>query len=89
MSNIQFGTGVLFGLPNAGNTATNPTPYQFGTLQEVSVDFKADLKKLSDKASFPWPRREEKSMCRRKVSSRRSTRHCSISSTSVKCKRPV
>jgi hypothetical protein len=51
--NIQFGTGVLFGLPNAGDLAVNPTPYQFGTLQEVTVDFKADLKKLYGQSQFP------------------------------------
>jgi|SRR6185437_8065669 len=44
--NIQFGTGVLYGVPNAGNLAANPTPYKLGILQEVSVEFKADLKKL-------------------------------------------
>ena len=30
----------------AGNLPTNPTPFKFGVLQEVTVDFKADLKKL-------------------------------------------
>ena len=43
---IEFGTGVLFGKPTAGNQPTNPTPFKFGVLQEVTVDFKADLKKL-------------------------------------------
>jgi hypothetical protein len=51
--NIQFGTGVLFGLPNAGNLATNPTPYKFPVLQEASVEFKADLKKLFGTSQFP------------------------------------
>ena len=51
--NIQFGTGVLYGLPNAGNTAANPTPYQLGILQEVTIDFKADLKKLFGQSQFP------------------------------------
>lgn len=51
--NIQFGTGVLFGLPNAGNTAANPTPYKFGVLQEASVEFKGDLKKLFGTSQFP------------------------------------
>lgn len=46
MANIQFGTGVVFCLPNAGNTAANPTPMKLGILQEASVEFKADLKKL-------------------------------------------
>jgi hypothetical protein len=51
--NIQFGTGVLFGLPNAGNLATNPTPFKFPVLQEASVEFKADLKKLFGTSQFP------------------------------------
>jgi hypothetical protein len=51
--NIQFGTGVLYGLPNAGNLATNPTPYKFPVLQEASVEFKGDLKKLYGTSQFP------------------------------------
>jgi hypothetical protein len=51
--NIQFGTGVLYGLPNAGNTATNPTPSKFPILQEAAVDFKGDLKKLYGQSQFP------------------------------------
>lgn len=53
MSIIEFGTGVLFGIPTAGNLPTNPTPFKFGILQEVSVDFKADLKKLYSTSQFP------------------------------------
>ena len=44
--NLQFGSGVLYGIPNAGNTAANPTPTMFGILQEASIEFKGDLKKL-------------------------------------------
>jgi hypothetical protein len=51
--NVQFGSGVLFGIPNAGNLAPNPTPYQMPILQEVQVDFKADLKKLYGQLQFP------------------------------------
>lgn len=43
---IEFGSGVLFGKAVAGNLPTLPTPVKFGVLQEVTVDFKADLKKL-------------------------------------------
>ena len=50
--NIQFGTGVLYGFPNAGNLPTNPTPYRFGVLQEANVDFKGDLKKLYGQQQF-------------------------------------
>lgn len=53
MLNPQFGSGVFFGVPNAGNLATNPTPMQAGILQEISVDFKADLKKLFGMQQLP------------------------------------
>lgn len=55
MANIapQFGSGVLYGVPNAGNLVATPTPMQFGLLQEVSVNFKADLKKLFTTSQFP------------------------------------
>lgn len=52
MANIQFGTGVLFAKPTAGNLPTNPTPYKFGVIQEANVDFKADLKKLFGQYQF-------------------------------------
>jgi len=51
--NIQFGTGVLYGVPVAGNLPTNPTPYKFGILQEASIEFKGDLKKLFGQRQFP------------------------------------
>lgn len=44
--NIQFGSGVLFATPIGGNEAANPSPFKFGVIQEVTVDFKGDLKKL-------------------------------------------
>lgn len=51
--NIQFGSGVLFGVPNAGNLAVNPTPQKFGLLQDMQVTFKGDLKKLYGQNQFP------------------------------------
>jgi hypothetical protein len=51
--NVQFGSGVLFGKPVAGNQATNPTPYRIGVLQEASIDIKGDLKKLYGQKQFP------------------------------------
>jgi hypothetical protein len=51
--NLQFGSGVLFGNPNAGNLAANPTPIKFGVLQEVTIEFKSDLKKLYGQKQFP------------------------------------
>jgi hypothetical protein len=53
MSVPQFGTGVLFAVPNAGNLAANPTPYKYGVLQEASIEFKGDLKKLYGTKQFP------------------------------------
>lgn len=52
---VEFGTGVLFGSPlsSSGNTPANPTPVRFGVLQEATVDFKADLKKLYGQSQFP------------------------------------
>lgn len=44
--NIQFGTGVLIATPNVGQLAANPGPRQFPILQEVSVEFKGDVKEL-------------------------------------------
>lgn len=44
--NFQGGTGVLIGTPNLGLLATNPQPTSYPVLQEVSVEFKGDLKGL-------------------------------------------
>jgi len=44
--NFQGGTGVLIGTPNVGLLPTNPQPTAYPVLQEVSVDFKGDLKGL-------------------------------------------
>jgi hypothetical protein len=51
--NAQFGAGVLFGTPNAGNIVANPTPQQFSILQEISVEIKGDLKKLYGQQQAP------------------------------------
>jgi hypothetical protein len=50
---IEFGSGVLFGKPTAGNLPTNPTPVRLGVLQECSISFKGDLKKLFGTFQFP------------------------------------
>lgn len=52
MANVQFGSGVLFQRPMAGNQAANPTPYRVGILQECSIDFKGDHKKLFGQKQF-------------------------------------
>ena len=52
MPNFQFGAGVLIAIPDAGNTAANPTPTQLGVMQNASIEFKADLKKLMGQNQF-------------------------------------
>lgn len=44
--NFQGGTGVLIGTPNVGLLPPNPQPTAYPVLQEVSVEFKGDLKGL-------------------------------------------
>lgn len=50
---FQFGAGVVYATPNAGDTAANPTPMQVGTLQDIQVDFNFELKKLYGRNQFP------------------------------------
>lgn len=50
--NIQFGSGVLYGKPSAGNQPTNPSAFKFNVLQECDVTFKGDLKKLYGQNQF-------------------------------------
>lgn len=52
MPNLQFGAGLVYGKPTAGNLPTNPTPIRL-LLQEVSVEFKGDLKKLWTQSQLP------------------------------------
>lgn len=50
---FEFGTGTLWGFPIGGNTAPNPTPMKFGTLQDVSLDISGDIKQLYGQKQFP------------------------------------
>jgi hypothetical protein len=50
---FQFGTGYLFGNPNAQNLATDPTPQFFGTVQEIGLEFGATIKELRGNLQFP------------------------------------
>lgn len=55
MQNV-FGSGVLWGTPlqdAAGASISNPTPVQFGVLQDVGVDVSFDVKKLHGQNQFP------------------------------------
>jgi hypothetical protein len=53
---IVFGTGALYGIPltdTNGNAVSNPTPVQFGVLQEVAADLSFDEKTLYGAYQFP------------------------------------
>lgn len=50
--NVQFGSGVVTITPNAGDLAANPTPIRLKILQEASIEFKSDLKKLFGQKQF-------------------------------------
>lgn len=53
---FAFGSGVLVGtaLTDAfGNSLSNPTPIQFGILQDTSIDFSFDMKELHGQYQFP------------------------------------
>jgi hypothetical protein len=50
---FEFGSGTLWGFPVGGNTAANPTPIKFGTLQDVSLDISGDVKQLYGQKQFP------------------------------------
>lgn len=55
MQNV-FGSGFLYGVPTAdatGAAIANPTPVQFGVLQDVSVDMSFDNKLLHGQNQFP------------------------------------
>lgn len=56
MALYNFGAGGLFGTPLTDATGTavaNPSPVQFGVLQDVSVDISFDVKELFGQNQFP------------------------------------
>lgn len=56
MSQYQFGSGVLIGTPltdATGAAIANPTPIQFGALQDVSIDISSENKTLHGQNQFP------------------------------------
>ena len=61
-----FGAGTLYGLDNSTPT---PTPVKFGTLQDVSVEFSADVKELYGANQFPAHigRGENRMACKAKL----------------------
>lgn len=51
-----FGSGLMWGTPltdASGAAVATPTPYLFGTLQDVELDIKFELKRLHGQNSFP------------------------------------
>lgn len=50
---IQFGAGLVYTNPNAGNLATNPTPLKGLTIQDITLDVQADVKELRGQYQFP------------------------------------
>lgn len=56
MSQYTFGAGVLIGTPKSdatGAAISNPSPVQFGALQDVSLDISFDTKMLYGSNQFP------------------------------------
>lgn len=56
MSQYVFGAGILWGTPlsdSAGNAISNPSPIQFGVLQDVSLDISFENKLLHGSNQFP------------------------------------
>jgi hypothetical protein len=51
-----FGSGALIATPTIdafGNAIANPSPVEFGTLQDVSLDVSWDTKTLYGQLQFP------------------------------------
>lgn len=50
---IQFGSGIIFATPVAGDLAVDPTPQEVGIIQDVSLTLSGDIKELY--GQFQWP----------------------------------
>lgn len=51
-----FGSGLMWATPlidGSGAAVANPTPYLFGTMQDVELDIKFELKRLHGQNGFP------------------------------------
>src|ERR1700688_1994011 len=49
----RFGAGQFWCLPNAGDLVAHPTPIRLLTLQEVDVEFSAEMKELYGENQYP------------------------------------
>lgn len=50
---FHFGIGGLFATPFGSFASANPTPMQFGTIQDASIDIQGTLKELYGRNAFP------------------------------------
>lgn len=50
---IQFGAGILFATPVAGQIAVDPTPQEAGVIQDISFTISGDIKELFGQFQFP------------------------------------
>jgi hypothetical protein len=53
LQTLGFGSGILFGFPNGGQTGQNLSPVQIGTVQSAKVDIKVELKTLFGLYKYP------------------------------------
>jgi hypothetical protein len=56
MSQYQFGSGVLIGTPLTtfdGTVIANPSPIQFGAVQDITIDISSENKTLHGQNQFP------------------------------------
>lgn len=52
-SYFNFGIGTVYGVPVAGNTAPNPTPQQWGTVQDCTLEITGKIESLMGQNKFP------------------------------------
>lgn len=50
---IQFGAGIIFATPVAGDLPVDPTPQEVGIIQDISMTLSGDIKELY--GQFQWP----------------------------------
>jgi len=53
LQTLGFGSGIIWAFPNGGQNGSNITPVEIGTLQNMKLDFTADIKSLYGLNSYP------------------------------------